>query len=423
MMNLYHRLINIRALFVQLESTTRRIDKEYYIKNARTILGDNVDDLDYCFEVMDGQHKLGYTLWSSDHYHVAACDVSATCSLREFCKGLFVNDKSARGLEEVAKKYDGYFWFLAPLFNREWRTGINKSQLSKSLKTPMLAKKYIQGKLPKDNAYFLTQKLDGNRCCAVYDTISQRWTFWSRTGKELKVTFDMSGLPKHMVFDGEILSWGQLISPSQENFSKLSGTLNSKYGDKSDLVYMIFDVKLDEPYAKRRKYLDSLTTLGKNVLILPILAVCTPDNVEENVAQWLDKITSKGGEGVMINMGSRPYEQKRTDALLKVKEVFTMDMKVVGLIEGTGKNVGLVGSLKCEAIENGVKYSCNVGSGLSDYQRSRWADHTHEIVGHIVEVAYFSVSKNEANRDLPEYSLRFPRFKTVRDDKTETSIY
>ena len=101
-----------------------------------------------------------------------------------------------------------------------------------------------------------------------------------------------------------------------------------------------------------------------------------------------------------------------------------MDMRVTHLWEGTGKHAGRVGSMACILqTSDGKTYMCNVGTGLSDAQRNRWTSHPDEIIGRIVEVAYFSVSQDAKNRGTKNYSLRFPRLKKVREDKEDTSEY
>ena len=102
-----------------------------------------------------------------------------------------------------------------------------------------------------------------------------------------------------------------------------------------------------------------------------------------------------------------------------------MDLKVIDIKPGTGKNEGLVGSIECLAYdkEEDRVYSCSVGSGLTDWMRQRWAQYPEKILGKIVEVQYFSISQNESDKGTSRYSLRFPRLKAIREDKQTTSIY
>ena len=49
----------------------------------------------------------------------------------------------------------------------------------------------------------------------------------------------------------------------------------------------------------------------------------------------------------MLNTARGLYQHKRTNDLLKFKKVQTVDLYVVGIVEGTGKYEGMVGSLDC----------------------------------------------------------------------------
>ena len=128
----------------------------------------------------------------------------------------------------------------------------------------------------------------------------------------------------------------------------------------------------------------------------------------------------------MINVADAPYEQKRTDVLLKLKKVQTIDMRVTKINLGEiGKYKDLVGSIHCEIVtSDGKNISCDVGSGLNDHQRLEWAQRPELILNKIVEIAYFSISQSKDDKTGEnQYSLRFPRFKIIRNDKTETSEY
>ena len=130
--------------------------------------------------------------------------------------------------------------------------------------------------------------------------------------------------------------------------------------------------------------------------------------------EWLDVITSKGGEGIMLRDPDAVYQHKRTDALLKYKKVQTMDLRIVGWNEGKGKYEGAIGSFICETDDHSIKV--NVG-GISD--AIRWSD-PNWWIGKIIEVAYFDYSASKVGNHI---SLRFPRMKKLRDDKNETSTY
>lgn len=422
-MTLDQRIAELTNLFTALQETSSRNEKISWIDSVKAKDPQLERDLTYALEILDGRHKLGFTFLLNDAKGVSADQQQ---SLEQFLQPLYsVADKSVDTIRTVCRSYGEYSQFVASLVNRLWRLGIGKSQLEKKNISPMLAKKFDPNKPAKYGAtsYYITEKLDGNRCIAVYDDNKQAWQFFSRNGKPMKVDFCMKGFPTTQIYDGEVLSTTQYSDPSQASFNATSGLINSHRTDK-DLVYVIFDiVDTQASYEARRAILDILQPT-KNVEILPVLSVCYSwSELCTHARVFREKITARGGEGVMVNIGSAAYQQKRTDALLKYKESFSMDMRVTDVAAGTGKFEGLIGALLCEAKDGNKVYLCRVGSGLTEQLRMQWADRPEEIIGAIVEVEYFSLSQDETARGSNTYSLRFPRFKRVRYDKDDTSVY
>lgn len=423
--------INIFELTIdELQNTNSRLEKERII----SMIPDELkDDWQYILEILAGKHKLGYT-----YYHDVYSEIDRSndeITLKQYIDPLFEPLRTANlsmiNTIQAMKQCQYESSFIASIVNRTLRLGIGPSQLPKDGLAPMLAKKFEDVRL--NGKYFITEKLDGNRCIAKYD--GTRWIFISRSGKPLKVNIDMGDLPTDVVYDGELLSPRQTYDSIQcfkalagnyeipaygDQFSTTSGLINSKRSNK-DLVYNIFDVMTDDVYEERRKYLNTLKPHSTEVRILPVLLYVDTDSMHV-VPQLLDKITAAGAEGLILNAVNATYQHKRTDQLIKVKNTYTMDMLVVETIGGTGKYEGQIGSLFCKAIVDGKTFEANVGSGLSDDQRLAWALHPEQIVGKIVEVAYFSYSQNATTSGTKLYSLRFPRLKRVRTDKNITSI-
>lgn len=429
---LQDRVEFFNALFEKIMSTNSLSDKRFYINNVPE---EYKDDLTYILEILDGKHKLGYR-FRYGTFAVHLHDLTKNCTIREYIKPLYEPAKSNNftdmNIVSACANCGAYAWFIEPIVNRTLKLGIGRSVLQKSEVAPMLAKKY-EGKIRwQSHGYFVTEKLDGNRCIAQF--VDGKWYFTSRNGKPLKVNFNMEGLPVDYVYDGEILSMKQtrgsvLLNASLQGtayesnmFSATSGRINAKYGDK-DLVYNIFDVQLDEPYYERRKLLDSFNVQSENVRILPVFFHANNVTMFRSyVDELLHNVVSRGAEGLMINLGDAPYRNKRTDDLLKYKTAYTIDMKVLDIEWGQGKYDGLVGALNCRAISNGKVIECQVGSGLSDDQRFAWAVKPDRIIGSIIEVTYFSMSQNRVTNGTEYYSLRFPRMTAIRNDKEVTSV-
>ena len=420
-----------------LQSTNSIVEKREIIES----IDKNVkDDFDYIIEILAGKHKLGYTFTQSESLLLMPTTYQ-NYTFREYIAPLFKPVQQhifTDAYTSVVQKYCQWRTdFVAAVVNRTLRLGIGNSLIDKEISSPMLAKKY-EGTLKKDsNGYYVTEKLDGNRCIAFFDGSS--WNFISRNGKQMYVEPDMTGLNIDTIYDGEILSTsqteqsiarteGKVLNNCDSNaiFNETTGMIN-KHTLEKNVVYNIFDiVDKNAPYKERREYLNEQSkNCSKDVRILPVLYhYDTADELNNNIDKLLEAMTSNGAEGLMINYGSGLYQQKRTDTLLKFKQIQTMDMKVVDWEYGKGKYEYMIGYLICEAtLPDGKKVSCKIGTGISDTQRAEWAQYPNDILGKIVEVAYFSLSQNRNTFGTYTYSLRFPRLKQVRDDKTTTSIY
>ena len=439
-MNLNERVKFFDNLFDLLQSTSSRNEKEFIIKNELKDKDLSVhEDWKYILEVLDNRHPIGFTFIPKPNDVMTLQRNEDTHTIKELIEPLkHLADHTEQRIT-LAEFYLGDFGcFIEPIVNRTLRLGIGKSLLSKAKTTPMLAKKYEpMGILHQDMA--VTEKLDGNRCIAAWD--GEKWNFTSRSGKPMKVNFDMTGMPTEFIYDGEVMSTEQSklsarrtynvlrggdepfvsTEDAQLLFNKTSGLINRK-GPKSGLIYNVFDIISDLKYIDRRDRLEWVEQEKEtdDVRIIPLLYIGTDVDV---IDRLLDRIVQYGGEGIMLNVYNRGYEHKRSDALLKYKQVKTMDMRVTGIAYGTGKYEGQIGALKCYIrTEDGKEVICEVGTGLSDAQREQWA-RTHEIVGKIVQVGFHELTQNREYIGTNVYSLRFPRLISVRKDKDETSEY
>lgn len=307
----------------------------------------------------------------------------------------------------------------------------------------MLAEKFFDDPekyLPYGTEFTLTQKLDGVRCICIKER--DRVEFYSRQGQPFEglneLVNEVSLLSGDFVLDGELLLENTQGLSSKDLYRATIKETN-KDGDKHNLIYNIFDIlKPDEfregksllKYKERRDLLNILSKSlpTKQSLIndiykpshLYVLPTLYQGIDQLQIQYWLDKITSEGGEGVMINLNDAPYECKRTKNILKVKKMQTMDLRVVGMEEGEGVNKGRLGALKVEfPAPDGNTYIVDVGGGYTFEDRDYFWNNKDDILGKIIEIQYFEVSQN----DNGGYSLRFPVYLQVRNDKDEVSVY
>jgi DNA ligase-1 len=436
-MNLSQRIGIFTEIFDDLSNTTSLNEKRAIVAIIPSILR---EDFDFILECLNGVHKFGYTYERVDLKGDVRNENNTVKDVLEFLlEPMRKNDLSQANIARYISQTIKWDWFFGPIVNRTLKLGIGKSLLPKDGLSAMLAKKY-EGKIrPNKSGYYITEKLDGNRCIARYD--GTRWIFTSRNGKPMHVDFDMTGLPKEYVYDGEILAPQQvtmseaiydLIQNDSEIAKQWSNVFNSTSGlinqhnTNKNLVYNIFDVMIDDAsYEDRRIMLNNIDIESNNVRILPVLArFKDATDLQMNADKILEKVVSVGGEGLMINIGDGNYMHKRTDQLLKYKKSYTMDMRVVTTQPGTGKYEGMVGALEVIAeTSDGKIITCQVGSGLSDNDRLAWSLRPTDIIGQIVEVEYFSLSQPSDLLGSKFYSLRFPRLKRVRKDKIITSEY
>jgi DNA ligase-1 len=126
--------------------------------------------------------------------------------------------------------------------------------------------------------------------------------------------------------------------------------------------------------------------------------------------RYAEAAVEGGFEGIMIKSMDAPYLCKRTDSWMKWKPTITVDLNIVGFEEGTGRNLGRLGAIICEGVDNDRNIRVNVGSGLSDSNRDEYWTARNELLDRVVEVEADAVTQNQDG----SYSLRFPRFVRFR---------
>ncbi len=264
-------------------------------------------------------------------------------------------------------------------------------------------------------------KLDGVRVLTIVYP-DGRVDQFSRNGKELvnfphvKEQFSrtVTGLTEPTVFDGEVMSG---------SFQDLMKQIHRKENVKAnDAVLHLFDfVPLadfqrgfwDRPQIQRSEKLQAWKDLwAEETPNIQILSHELVDlDTDEGQARFRSinaQAIANGYEGIMIKDPEAGYECKRTVKWMKLKPFIEVSLTVVDTEEGTGKNVGRMGALVCEGVDDGRRIRVNVGSGFSDQQREDFWNCRAD--GHIVEVRADAVTQNQDGT----FSLRFPRFKSFR---------
>ena len=172
---------------------------------------------------------------------------------------------------------------------------------------------------------------------------------------------------------------------------------------ESKLTYKQRRIEYLNPLAKE------ISDLGlKNIEVVPIIYEGTD---KSKIKELLNQADSDGWEGLMLNKDTK-WTNKRNNGILKVKSWKSADILCTGVIEGTGKNKGTLGSIECDY--KGFKLRV---PGFKDEMRDYYWNNQNEIVGKIVQIKYKGETKNKKGG----LSVQFPEFQCVRTDKTEPS--
>ena len=266
-------------------------------------------------------------------------------------------------------------------------------------------------------------KLDGVRVLAVVS--GSACTLYSRNGKEFenfpqiaeaiidqrKAFQHGRGTGGHFVLDGEIVG---------ESFQKLMKQAHRKSDSETlDMVYHIFDILPLDSFKeghwnaqqyKRIEWLESARSiLSDETDCLRIMNGLDVDldttEGHDIMRRYAEDAVAEGFEGIMIKSMDAPYECKRSDHWMKWKPTITVDLTIVGFEEGTGRNLGRLGAIIYEGVDNERNIRVNVGTGYSDNDRDEFWAARDQLLGVIGEIQADAVTQNQDG----SFSLRFPR--------------
>ena len=276
---------------------------------------------------------------------------------------------------------------------------------------------YVEGK-----DFAITTKIDGGRIIALKE--NGQVSFYTRAGQKYEGLVDLEqelaeAFPDGVCLDGEITLFDNTRIPSKEAY-KQTMKITRKDGPKHGIKMLVFDAMYADEFKAQycpRTWEERRTCLQRlfdrvQPTYFELLPVLYEGQDTSMITKLLDEAIANQEEGIMINIALAPYDFKRTNNLLKVKKMNTLDLEVVGYEEGSGRLAGTLGALHVRYKNGNV---VKVGSGFSDELRALiWAEPS-DFVGKICEVQYFEETTN-ADGGI---SLRFPVFKDFRTDKTE----
>lgn len=242
------------------------------------------------------------------------------------------------------------------------------------------------GDLPfDDERWAFEPKWDGMRVLLTIDRgeVSAR----SRTDRDVTVSFpELAGVREiadTALLDGEVVSLDDQGRPSfgrlQQRFGIGDAREAAVRAREVPAFYVVFDVLhlggIDAwtlPFRQRRELLEELVDDGPTWRL-------TPSGVGHGRA-WLDVAREQGLEGIMAKRLDRPYEPgRRSDAWRKIKIRHAQEFAVCGWTPGSGRRVGVLGSLVLGCFEEGSwRWVGNVGTGFTDADLRWWKERLAE---------------------------------------------
>jgi DNA ligase-1 len=421
----------------ELEADNSRLAKETIIE--REALAGNTEFFEGCKLALDAMITFGVKQVSEStvdgpdltwNYFKTAVDQLADRSVTGHAAQHLISDLMGRATQDQWN-----YWYRRILI-KDLRCGTSEKTINKVVekKYPNYTVPVFSCQLAHDSANheskvtgekLIEVKLDGVRVISiVYPTghVDQ----YSRNGKELlnfphireQLALRAGDFVEPVVLDGEIMS---------ASFQDLMKQVHRKSDVKSsDAVLNLFDmITLKEFQAGvgKHRQIDRSVTLAawytQAADDLPNITIVGQERVDLNspagqarFKQINQEAIDGGYEGIMIKNLEAVYECKRSVAWLKLKPFIEVSLKVVAVEEGTGRNVGKLGALICEGVDDGKLIKVNVGSGFTDSDRDAYWQSRQDVIGHTVEVRADAATQSQDSEGT--WSLRFPRFLRFR---------
>lgn len=368
--------------------------------------------------------------------------------LQRLHERLLTGNAAKSAIQEMSQRFDSDNWnkFCAAVIRKDLRAGISDKTINKVCanteyqvpifgcqlatncegRPEMRGIKRIEPKL--DGVRVLMMVIPGDELVSVVSYSRNGKIFENFTHIEEEVLNHVSAIlklskHKNALIDGFVLD-GEVVGNSFQELMRQARRKENARAD--DSVYHVFDIIPLADFnagfwnARLRMRLNILSDMKNIISRMSSVALVPSIEVNLDYAEGHDQLdryakdcVNTGYEGVMIKDIEAPYECKRNTFWLKWKPTITVDLEVVDIEEGTGKNKGRLGALVCQGTDSGRTITVNVGSGFSDSDRDSYWANRDLVIGRCAEILCDVITQNQDGT----YSLRFPRFVRFRDDK------
>ena len=275
----------------------------------------------------------------------------------------------------------------------------------------MLAKPVNWGLIQDDENDFIKSqpKLDGIRC---YIT---KYGAFSRNHKEfLSIDHIQTELADIFIEMGEgLVLDGELYNHDfKDNFNEITSMVRREPKTQEDidrcvdnLQFHCYDVYM--PWASDLEFTERNEWIYENLKgyeythIVPTYSTLYAWDVEDCHKMNLEA----GYEGTIVRLDT-PYEQKRSNNLMKVKDFVDAEAEIIGYVEGKGKLENALGKFVMQDSE-GRTFGCPPGGESHAVRKIMW-EQRDNYIGKLATFEHFGLTPGAK-------SYRHPMFKGLRD--------
>jgi len=277
---------------------------------------------------------------------------------------------------------------------------------------PMLAQpwKKRKDKINYNDDVYVQPKLDGIRCIANRDGV------WSRTGKPIVAIPHIVAMLAPLfaeypdaVIDGELYN-----HDLKEDFNSIVSMVRKAKPEAADLAtsaemvqYHVYDFPgmLDGKFSERIAELIRLVSefgFDETIQVVPTISARDENEVDVAYGEYLEN----GYEGGIIRLNG-PYDQKRSNSLIKRKDFEDAEFTIIRIEEGNGNWAGLAKRVVFKLDTDGRE----VGAGLkgSKAYAKHVIDNAESYIGKQATIQFFTRT--------PDGVPRFPIAKVLHEDK------
>lgn len=320
------------------------------------------------------------------------------------------------GRANETSPYDQCVKEIESLYRKKYDGGYvsNVQMVSTAIRfEPMLAKKYedYAPKMSPDTRICIQPKLDGIRCNITATTIRSRKNKDFVTVPHIREALEsiFQEYP-NIVLDGELYN-----HDFKADFNEITSIVKKQKPTASDfkkskeyMQYWIYDaffpLEPDLSFTERiQRVFEFQPDLPECIKFVPTYWIKKTD-----AEQHYEEFVSSGFEGAIVRIPSSAYQQKRTSALLKYKEMIDDEYEILDFIEGKGNLTGCAASVECYIVHaHGGRETFRAGiKGSRSYLADLWKNRSRYI-GKYATIQYFNLT--------PGGIPRFGKMKTIRD--------